>query len=79
MLYAIDIAESQVKVRDFLSTRRYSFPVLFDQTGSVSDAYGVTSTPATFFIGTDGIIKKKFPGPFPNLRSIETQLKSIMP
>jgi peroxiredoxin len=78
-LYAIDISENPAKVKDFLATKRYSMPVLFDLAGDVSDRYGVTSIPATYFIGRDGVIKQKFIGAFPSIRAIETQLKTIMP
>ncbi len=79
ILYAVDLGEDPAKVKDFLAVRRYSMPVLFDPTGEVSDRYGVTSIPATYFIGKDGIIRQKFIGAFPNLKAIDTQLKSIMP
>jgi peroxiredoxin len=78
-LYAVDISEDPSKVKAFLSNHKYSMPVLLDLTGGVSDSYGVTSIPASYFIGRDGIIKQKFIGAFPNVKAIETQLKTIIP
>jgi peroxiredoxin len=79
IMLAIDSGESPAKVKEFFASKGLSLPVLFDFTGSTSDRYGVSAIPTTFFIDMTGVIRQKMVGAFPNAKSIETQLRSIMP
>ncbi len=77
--FAVNIQENPAKVRDFFSKYALSLPVLFDFTGNTSSKYGVSSIPSTFFIDGNGVIIRKVVGAFPNVKAIETELRSIMP
>jgi len=50
---AVDIQEKADQVRAFLGTA-YTFPVVLDANGRVSNNYGVRSVPATIIIDRDG-------------------------
>ena len=43
-------------VKAFIAENEYTFPVYFDTTYSASNAYSVTSIPATVFINADGTV-----------------------
>jgi thiol-disulfide isomerase/thioredoxin len=50
-----------------------SYPSVFDAELTVKDAYGVTGTPETYLIGTDGRVAAKWIGPVPE-HDVEFQL-----
>jgi hypothetical protein len=77
-VYAVDIGESEAKVKDFLASSGLSIPVLFDPAGTMIDSYAVSTIPAAFFIDKDGVIRQKA-GPFADIRAIEVELKKVMP
>jgi peroxiredoxin len=52
---------------------RLAYPSVFDDDRSVKDAYGVTGTPETYLIGTDGRVAAKWIGPVP-VHDVEFQL-----
>jgi cytochrome c biogenesis protein CcmG/thiol:disulfide interchange protein DsbE len=68
--------EDRETVEEFLSTRSFSFPILLDPGGSVSDLYGVSALPTTFLVGTDGKIIRTRTGVDPFL---ERQLSPFFP
>jgi thiol-disulfide isomerase/thioredoxin len=53
---AVDIMEKDTQVRDFLKSNNYSFPVLLDSSGSVSNSYGIQAVPSTYILDRDGKI-----------------------
>ena len=76
-VYAVNIGESEAKVKDFLASRGMSINVLFDPAGRMTDSYAVSTIPAAFFIDKDGVIRQKS-GPFPNMRAIEAEVKKLL-
>jgi peroxiredoxin len=78
IMLAIDMQESPEKVKEFYSVYNLSMPALLDTSGKVSDDYGITSIPTTFFIDSEGIIQQKVIGAFPNREFIVRELSSIM-
>jgi peroxiredoxin len=76
-VYAVNVGESEAKVKDFLTNRGMSIHVLFDPAGSMIDSYAVSTIPAAFFIDKDGVIRQKS-GPFPNMKAIEAEMKKIL-
>ncbi len=46
----------------FVEDNQLSFPILFDITGGTSREYNLYSTPMSFFIDADGIIRNIIPG-----------------
>ncbi len=57
VVLAIDIKESQKKVKKYVDSKDISFPVLLDTTGDVADNYGVRGTPAHLLIDKNGEVK----------------------
>ncbi|WP_040228269.1 thiol-disulfide oxidoreductase ResA [Bhargavaea cecembensis] len=75
---AVNIAESDFKVKAFADTYGLSFPIVIDKTNSVRDAYNIRPLPTTFLVGPDGkvkkIIKQEMTGD-----QIREYMESIMP
>jgi len=61
-IVAISTDNSISPVKDFLAKNRIDFPVLFDETKSVTRQYHVFSMPTTFLIDRGGMIVEKFYG-----------------
>jgi peroxiredoxin len=59
---AVDIMEDGGQVRDFLKDNGYTFPVLLDAAGSVSNSYGIQAVPSTYILDRDGKIIFFAPG-----------------
>jgi peroxiredoxin len=53
---AVDIGEQQKAVEAFIKEGDLSFPVALDDSGRVSEVYGIRSIPTTFIIDRDGSI-----------------------
>jgi thiol-disulfide isomerase/thioredoxin len=53
---AVDIMEKDTQVRHFLKDNNYTFPVLLDADGSVSNSYGIQAVPSTYILDRDGKI-----------------------
>jgi cytochrome c biogenesis protein CcmG, thiol:disulfide interchange protein DsbE len=45
------------KMKTFLGSFAYSFPILLDERGAVNQLYAISSLPTTFFIGRDGKVR----------------------
>ncbi len=63
VVLAVSMSETEEKVADFLEDTGFTFPVLVDTDGSVSELYGVNSIPLTYLIDTDGWIEARALGP----------------
>jgi len=46
----------------FIEVNQLDFPILFDLTGEVSNDYNLYSTPMSFFIDKEGVIRNIIPG-----------------
>ena len=79
VVLAVNIGESSPKVKGFLQAHDLSLPVLLDTKENTAEKYNITGIPASFFIDSDGIIREKIIGAFPNKGAIETHLNKIMP
>jgi peroxiredoxin len=63
VVLAVSMQESPEKVAEFLQRSPFSFPVLADPEGRVSELYGVVSIPLTYLIRPDGLIEGRALGP----------------
>ena len=61
----VDIREDRQKVARVVAERGYVAPVVLDQSGEVTEAYGVHATPTVFLIARDGAIVGRAIGPRP--------------
>lgn len=64
-------------VEQYIKQTGYTFPVLFDAQGQVNSLYNVGTLPTTYFIDTEGIIRKMQVGSFQSPASIESILDSL--
>jgi len=61
-LYAVNLRETQDKVRSFVDAQKLTMPVLLDNDGDVADRYLAHAIPQTVIIGRDGVIRKVIVG-----------------
>ncbi|MGG3891847.1 thiol-disulfide oxidoreductase ResA [Metabacillus fastidiosus] len=54
VVLAVNIAESDIAVQNFVNKHELTFPILLDKDGQVKDAYGVKPLPTTFLIDKEG-------------------------
>jgi len=57
--------DDQADVVQTVNEHPYTFPVLLDKTGEVTNTYQVQGTPTTFLLNKDGMIEKRFVGNMP--------------
>lgn len=67
VLVAVNVTadDSRAAADRFAEQFGLTFPVPYDTTRSVANAYGVRGLPATFFIDADGILRARTYGPVP--------------
>lgn len=73
---AVNIQEAEGPVRQFVSKYGLTFPVVLDTTGEVTQRYGVSALPTTYFIDADGTVAEAHVGPL-NRASIEERLRRL--
>jgi cytochrome c biogenesis protein CcmG, thiol:disulfide interchange protein DsbE len=75
----LSMQDTRTDVDAFVKELKLTFPILLDETGSVSSAqYGVHALPVSFFIDTRGVIQRTtFGGMLP--AELESYLASILP
>ncbi|MBN2352576.1 MAG: TlpA family protein disulfide reductase [Spirochaetales bacterium] len=56
-ILAVDVRDTPETVRDFIKKNKYTFPVLLDETLSVTGMYGVGSFPTTFVVDREGYLR----------------------
>lgn len=54
VMLAINVGEDKKTVEDFIAKQNFSFTVLLDTTGEVSQLYQVSGLPTSYFIDTHG-------------------------
>jgi len=70
--------DSMTDVLAFIDSNQLSFPILLDQTGSLTRTYNVYSLPTTFFIDRDGRITKVLVGgPIP-LALLRVEINNLL-
>ena len=79
VLLAVNLHEDPDKVREFVESAGYSFPVLLTAGNEVPLSYNIRGIPATFFIDADGVIRDIKIGAFFGIGDIESRLVKIMP
>lgn len=58
----VNVNEPHSTVKKFIDEYNYSFPVVLDDTGEVSQKYQITGIPTSYFIDSDGNISDKHVG-----------------
>lgn len=77
--YAINITNKDKleSVESFVEEFTFTFPILLDHDGAVSERYQIFSIPTTFFVNTDGIIEHRVNGII-SRAELELQLKNLV-
>jgi len=76
-IIGINMAESKEKVDSYIRDKGYSFLVLLDSFGNVTQEYQVLHLPVTFFITPDGIIREKIFGVGLTQKLIEAKINQL--
>lgn len=76
-IIGINLAESKEKVDEYLRGKGYSFPILLDGYGNVSQEYEVLHLPVTYFITPDGVIREKVFGGGVTEEMIEAKINRL--
>ncbi|MDD5338620.1 MAG: TlpA disulfide reductase family protein [Dehalococcoidales bacterium] len=77
VILAVNLQEDSNNVKQFLAYFGYTFTVLLDINGSVSNRYNVRGIPVTYLIDKDGIIKDVLIGAFSSILNLESKLALI--
>lgn len=77
VMLAVNVQESVDEVQQFMEANGFSFTVLLDISGVVSNKYNIRGIPTTFFIDKDGIIRDVTIGAFQQKAQIEQKLSLI--
>lgn len=59
---AINLGESEGRVKSFMEENGYTFPVLMDPTGQAASLYLIRAIPTSFVIDADGIVRGRHIG-----------------
>ena len=73
VILAINSQESPEKVKEYLTSSNIDLKVLLDQDGTVTQTYGISGFPTTFFINKDGSLYTYIP----NMTDKKTLLEVI--
>lgn len=79
VVLAVNLREDPARVREFVATFGFTFPVLLAADPEVPLAYNIRGIPATFFIDENGIIQDIKIGAFASEVEMASRLNNIMP
>ncbi|AJK85937.1 MAG TPA: thiol-disulfide oxidoreductase [Lysinibacillus sp.] len=75
---AINIAESDFVVQNYIDRKGLTFPVLIDKNKSVMEAYNINPLPTTILINSEGKIEKIITGEMKE-QDIKSYMEQILP
>jgi len=75
---AINIAESDFVVQNYIDRKGLTFPVLIDKNKSVMEAYNINPLPTTVLINSEGKIEKIITGEMKE-QDIKNYMELILP
>jgi len=75
---AVNIAESDFAVQNYIDRKSLTFPVVIDKQKSVMNAYNINPLPTTFLINPEGKIEKIITGEMTDTQ-IKKYMEQIMP
>ncbi|MGB3101952.1 MAG: thiol-disulfide oxidoreductase ResA [Psychrobacillus psychrotolerans] len=77
-ILAVNIAESDFVVQQYIDQRDLTFPVLIDKTKSVMESFNINPLPTTFLINSEGQIEKIITGEMTE-EDIKKYMEQIQP
>lgn len=75
---AINIAESDFVVQNYIDRKGLTFPIFFDKNKSVMEAYNINPLPTTILINSEGKIEKIITGEMKE-QDIKSYMELILP
>ncbi|MDQ0219034.1 thiol-disulfide oxidoreductase ResA [Peribacillus cavernae] len=75
---AVNVAESEYSVQNFIDRHKLSFPVVIDKDQQVMTAYGIDPLPYTFLIDKEGKVVDMFKGELTE-EIVRNHMESIKP
>lgn len=78
VLITVNMGEDSTRVKNFIQSKNYTFPVLLDGSFEAAQKYRVQYTPTTVLIGKDGTVKFSISGPFKDKAAIEKQVAGYL-
>jgi peroxiredoxin len=79
VVLTINISDRAADIKDYMTSRKATYPVLLDTQGEVTQSYGLLGVPTTFFIDAEGFIKAYQVGAFQNENAMETAISKAFP
>ena len=64
----MNVQDSDAAARDYIDDLGVTYPNGHDEDGAITVAYGVVGLPVTFFIGSGGIVERRWVGNIPESR-----------
>ncbi len=77
VMLAVNVGENTTDVQDFVERWKINFPVLLDLNKKVAYDYGVSKTPITFIVDSQGIIRVIKDAPFADQEEMESAINSM--
>lgn len=77
-ILAVNIAESDFVVQQYIDQRDLTFPILIDKTKSVMESFNINPLPTTFLINSEGKIEKIITGEMTE-ENIKSYMEQIQP
>lgn len=74
----VNIQESQITASSFIKSNKLSLPVALDKSSQVYDAYDVYNLPASFFLNSDGTVKRIYEGEM-SRDILDKWIKEVLP
>ncbi len=77
VMLTVNMKDPAQAIKNFFANQGYTLPALLDSGAKVTQVYGVSGIPATFFIDRDGIIRYVKRGAFLSLAELKISLDRI--
>ena len=61
-ILAVNCLEDEGTVNQFIKENGYTFPIAYDENGTINAKYPTSGIPYTLVIGKDGVVEKIFVG-----------------
>jgi len=75
----INVGDRASEVKDYMTSRKITYPVLLDTQGAVAESYAIIGVPTTYFIDSRGLLKSYMIGAFKSERDMETTINEVFP
>lgn len=78
VVIGVDTRDFVSDAREFVAKYRLTYPNVYDGPGKLTEAYGLTGFPETFFLDREGNIVEHVPGPLSDAAQIEAAIAKAL-